>query len=47
MLVESETAIPSDLLSPVWEDIARLETWLGLDEPFWRDSPMAPGARKS
>lgn len=27
--------IPQGLTEPVWEDVARLETWLGLDRPLW------------
>jgi hypothetical protein len=27
--------IPDGLVEPVWEDVARLEAWLGVDRPLW------------
>jgi hypothetical protein len=35
VLQESRTPIPDAILDPVWEDIARLEAWMGVDEPLW------------
>ena len=35
MLEDSRTAIPDEMLEPVWADIARLEDWLGVAEPLW------------
>ncbi|MGH2760306.1 MAG: sulfotransferase family protein [Actinomycetota bacterium] len=35
MLEASEAQIPASRLAPVWEDIARLEDWLGVSEPLW------------
>jgi hypothetical protein len=37
----SRAPIPDDLLAPIWEDVARLEAWLGA--PLWR--PEEPAAR--
>lgn len=35
MLEASEADIPAHLLAPVWQDIARLEEWLGVTSPLW------------
>ena len=35
-LDESRAEIPAELVDPVWEDVARLETWLGV--PLWSRS---------
>ena len=35
MLKGSEAPIPPELLAPVWEDISRLEDWLGSTQPLW------------
>ena len=32
-LEASRASLPSELLAPIWEDVARLETWLG--SPLW------------
>jgi hypothetical protein len=31
----SEATIPETILEPVWEDLARLETWIGVERPLW------------
>lgn len=31
----SKAPIPEELLGPIWEDISRLETWLGRTKPLW------------
>jgi sulfotransferase family protein len=35
VLDESDSAIPPELLRPLWDDVSRLEEWLGVDEPLW------------
>jgi hypothetical protein len=35
MLEQSRGAVPKDVLEPVWADIARLESWLGVNTPLW------------
>jgi hypothetical protein len=35
VLDESDSSIPPDLLRPLWDDLSRLEAWLGLSEPLW------------
>lgn len=35
MLEASEAEIPAALLAPIWEDISRLEEWLGVNAPLW------------
>jgi hypothetical protein len=37
----SRAPIPDELLAPVWEDVSRLEAWLGTT--LWR--PGEPAAR--
>jgi hypothetical protein len=38
-LEDSAVPIPNELVAPVWDDVARLEAWLGL--PLWgRDNEM-------
>jgi hypothetical protein len=39
MLAASEGEVPDSALAPVWEDIARLEAWLGRAEPLWPREP--------
>jgi hypothetical protein len=39
----SRAPIPDELLAPVWEDVARLEAWLGTT--LWRPGEPAVGAR--
>lgn len=43
-LDESRVAIPPELLGPMWDDIARLETWL--DAPLWSpvETPLTGAA---
>ncbi len=45
MLEASEAEIPASSLAPVWEDIARLEAWLGRTEPLWPSNGAVPPAR--
>lgn len=41
MLEESSAPFPEGVLAPVWEDIARLELWLGVAKPLWpRESEL-------
>ena len=40
--------IPAELVRPAWDDLARLEAWLGVDRPLWprparRISKTRPG----
>lgn len=35
VLNESDSAIPDELIRPAWDDLARLEAWLGVDRPLW------------
>lgn len=39
ILEGSEAPIPQELLDPVWEDVCRLEDWLGLAQPLWPREP--------
>jgi sulfotransferase family protein len=41
-LDESRAPIPSGVLEPVWEDLARLEEWLGLEAPLWNRPAQRP-----
>lgn len=34
-LEESRSEVPDAVAATIWEDLSRLETWLGRDEPFW------------
>jgi sulfotransferase family protein len=34
-LKESFATIPDTILDPVWEDLGRLEAWLGVERPLW------------
>ncbi len=42
-LQRSTAPLPPDLVEPVWRDVARLEDWLGRDQPLWKrdDAPRA------
>jgi len=42
-LRQSHISIPDAILDPVWEDLARLESWLGVDLPLW--AAGAPATR--
>jgi len=35
VLDESDRAIPEELVRPAWDDLARLEAWLGVERPLW------------
>jgi hypothetical protein len=35
VLDESDSVIPEELVRPAWDDLARLEEWLGVDRPLW------------
>ncbi len=35
MLEDSQSPVPAAVLAPVWEDIHRLEDWLGRERPLW------------
>jgi hypothetical protein len=39
MLEESQAQFPSGVLDPVWDDITRLENWVGRSQPFWPREP--------
>lgn len=40
----SDVEIPESLLAPIWSDVARLEAWLGREEPLWpRPLPSLDG----
>jgi len=39
----SRVAIPDDLLAAMWEDVARLESWLG--SPLWSPETATPSQR--
>lgn len=43
MLEDSRSPIPGELLVPVWNDIRRLEDWLGLRQPLWDREESARG----
>lgn len=44
VLDESDSAIPSELVRPIWDDVARMEAWLEVDRPLW---PRPAEDRKS
>lgn len=35
MLEESNAVLPDDISAPLWEDVAKLEAWLGCPKPLW------------
>ncbi len=35
LFAASEAPLPEELVTPLWEDLALLERWLGLAEPLW------------
>lgn len=37
-LEQSRADIPPDLLAPIWDDVDRLQSWLGVDRPLWEAS---------
>lgn len=39
MLEDSRSPIDDSVLEPVWDDIRKLEAWLGLDIPLWPREP--------
>jgi hypothetical protein len=39
VLSESRAPIPAEVLAPVWEDISRLESWMGTTKPLWPREP--------
>lgn len=39
VLEASKVPIPPEVLEPVWEDISRLESWLGTAKPLWSREP--------
>jgi hypothetical protein len=42
-LDESGGPVPEELTTPVWEDVARLEEWMGRDLPLWMTKdPLVP-----
>jgi hypothetical protein len=41
MLEESKRPIPADVMRPVWEDIEKLEHWMGAERPLWQPEPDA------
>ncbi len=44
MLEQSRAPIPAQFMQPIWEDIGRLEAWLGVTEPLWpREPDLAAG----
>ena len=51
VLEESESAIPDELVRPVWDDLGRLEARLGVDRPLWphpvEDQESKTGMSKS
>jgi hypothetical protein len=44
-LDDSTVEIPRELVEPVWEDLARLEEWLGRDQPLWPRTLAVTGDR--
>lgn len=32
----SKVPIPAELMEPIWDDVERLEQWLGVEEPLWQ-----------
>jgi Sulfotransferase family len=44
-LDDSTVEIPSELVQPVWEDLARLEGWLGREQPLWPRTVAVTGDR--
>jgi hypothetical protein len=45
MLDASRGPIPEGVLEPVWQDITRLEQWLGRSEPLWPDRVASTAER--
>lgn len=44
-LEQSWAEIPEEMTVPIWEDVERLEAWLGCDEPLWErtNAEAVPG----
>lgn len=38
-LEESMQPVPEEIMRPVWEDVRRLEAWLGVGRPLWEVRP--------
>lgn len=41
----SRVEIPRELVAPAWEDLSKLEAWLGCDEPLWPRTLAVAGDR--